>query len=122
MRPEVLPDLLERHVGLGVASRRELLGEGGSEGLDPKLERSEIVRLVEALHLLRHKRLVYRLALGVGGVDFQIIYVSESTLLQCPGKGGGDPRFEQSSARNSMKIGSMAARRDGSTPAEAAPI
>lgn len=45
------------------------LGESVGEGLDPELERSEVPRLVQSLHLFGHQRLMDVLPFAIGDVD-----------------------------------------------------
>lgn len=51
-----------------VVMRSYLFQEGVGEGLYTEFERTEVGRLVQALHLLGHERLVNWLALGIGGI------------------------------------------------------
>ena len=60
-------------------ARTYLFQERIREGLYPELEWTEIRRLVEALHLLSHERLVYGLAFRVGGVNCKQTSVSANS-------------------------------------------
>jgi hypothetical protein len=57
-----------RNMSLSSRQSTHFLEEGVGEGLNPELERSEIRRLVESLHLFSHEGLVNRFALGICGV------------------------------------------------------
>ena len=54
--------------GINITLRSYLFQEGVGESLNPELEGSEVGRLIQALHLLRHERLMDRLTLGIRSI------------------------------------------------------
>ena len=97
----------------------ELIQECVGKRLDAELERHEVWRLVQALHLLGHERLMDRLALGIGRLHCG----AQSTRISANGpttegggggaEGGHDApyvRLEQIEFKNSKKMRSTSAR------------
>lgn len=85
-----------------------LFQESGGERLDAELERSEVGRLVQALHFLGHKRLVNLIALSV----LRIHWVEQRISLELESKpwSQSNSRFEHIWLRYSLKTRSTSAR------------
>ena len=96
-----------------------LFQEGVGEGLYPELEGSEVGRLVQALHLLGHERLMNRLALGISGIHCGAQRTRDSVSSANTDEGSVGPedrtqhgyvRLEQIEFKNSKKMRSTSAR------------